>query len=216
MIQINRFQNYILLGLSCTLIFICCKTEIKETANPVRIDSLSIIKKNPYSEIDQSPMDMAYFPVNYPIEKMNNTDSGGIIARVIYSRPHRKNRAIFGNSSSSLCRYGYEWRLGANEATEIEFYRNVTINGRNISKGAYIMYCVPYEDKWTIVFNSNLHSWGLHMDSTKDVYRTDVPAMVQNPSLEDFTMAFSDASYGADLNMAWDNVKVQLPVEFKK
>jgi len=193
-----------------------CKTEKKEANTPLRIDSIASMEKNPYSEIDQSPMDMAYYPVNFPIEKINNRDSSGIIARIIYSRPHKKNREIFGNSASSLCRYGEKWRLGANEATELEFFRNVTINGQNLPKGAYVLYCIPYPDKWTIVFNSNLHSWGLQMDSTRDVFRTDVPVMEQVPSLEDFTMLFSDAVYGADLIMAWDNVKVQLPVEFRK
>jgi hypothetical protein len=54
------------------------------------------------------------------------------------------------------------------------------------------------------------------MDTTKDLFRTDVPVMEQNPPLEDFTMVFQEANYGADLLMAWDNVKTILPIEFAK
>jgi len=198
------------------IFMISCRTEQKEPVKTLRIDTIADKQKNPYSDIDQSPMDMAYYPQNYPQAKMNGADSSQLIARIIYSRPHRKNREIFGNSASSLCRYGQPWRLGANEATELELFSNITINGKNIPRATYILYCIPQEDKWTIVFNSNLHSWGLHMDPAKDVLRVDIPTMTQSPALEDFTMSFVDAAYGADLLMAWDNVKVQLPMEFRK
>lgn len=161
-------------------------------------------------------MDMSYFPVDYPLQKMNRADSLPLAARIIYSRPHKKNRIIFSNSPKSLCQYGKEWRLGANEATEIEFFKTVSINGKNIAKGSYILYCIPNADRWTIILNSNLHTWGLHMDASKDIFKTDIPVMLQSPPLEDFTMVFIPAKYGADLLMAWDNVKVQLPVEFSK
>ena len=40
-----------------------------------------------------------------------------LAARVVYSRPKKEGRTIFGG----LVEYGQVWRLGANEATEIEF-----------------------------------------------------------------------------------------------
>jgi hypothetical protein len=40
------------------------------------------------------------------------------VARLIYSRPTKNGRVIFGD----LLEYGKVWRLGANEATEIEFF----------------------------------------------------------------------------------------------
>ncbi len=175
--------------------------------------SVSVPQKNPYSNIDQSPLDMIYFPEAYPQLKMDQADSTPLAARVIYSRPHKKGRLLFGEGGS-LCPYGKPWRLGANEATEIEFFTNVSIQGKNVAKGTYILYCIPYADRWTIVLNSNLHTWGLHIDEKKDVLRTDIPVMKQIPALEDFTMIFSKAAYGADLLMAWDDVKTILPIEF--
>jgi hypothetical protein len=38
----------------------------------------------------------------------------------------------------------------------------------------------------------------------------------QKPVLEDFTMVFKPAFYGADLIIAWDNVKTILPISFSK
>jgi hypothetical protein len=213
----NLFKKYGLpLLLTCSIV--ACDTAPKPTpvSRKIILDSASVSEKNPYALQDQSPMDMSYFPVDYPLEKMNKEDTSPLIARVIYSRPHKKGRTIFGNTPQSLCQYGREWRLGANEATEIEFFKNVSIHGKNIPKGTYIIYCIPDSDKWTLVFNSNLHTWGLHMDESKDVFRTDIPVMIQSPKLEDFTMVFISQTYGADLVMAWDDVKTQLPIEFSK
>ena len=82
---------------------------------------------------DKSPMDISYFPVDYPIEHMYNRASKPLVARVVYSRPHRQGRKVFG----SLLKYGEPWRLGANEATEIEFFRAVEIEGKRINKSRY-------------------------------------------------------------------------------
>lgn len=213
MLPLYRFLPACLIAL-CTFILPACR---HRSVAPVSIiiDSLGA-DKNPYVNRDQSPMDMSYYPPNYPVQKMNHTDTSALIARVIYSRPHKKGRSIFGNTNSSLCQYGKEWRLGANEATEIEFFKNVSIAGKNVNSGTYTLYCIPYPDHWTIVFNDDLHTWGLHIDTTHDIFRTDIPVQTQSPALEDFTIVFKPAASGASLIMAWDNVKAMLPVAFGK
>ena len=169
---------------------------------------------NSYATNDQSPLDICYFPQDYPVLKMNGTaDSSGLLARVIYSRPQKKSRIIFGSSPRTLCQYGKEWRLGANESTEIEFFKNVTVNKKKIAKGRYVIYCIPYPDKWSIILNSNLFTWGLHMDKAKDIFNVDVLTTLQSPALEDFTMVFESADQGANLIMAWDNVKAVLSIK---
>ena len=106
---------------------------------------------NPLSPVDKSPMDISYFPVNYPQLKMTGQDKNPPIARVIYSRPFKDGRKIFG----FLQKYGEVWRMGANEATEIEFFRDITIYGKKVATGRYILYCIPYENKWTIILNND-------------------------------------------------------------
>lgn len=163
---------------------------------------------NPYVPVDVSPMDMAWLPVDYPKLTVKKSLP---VARVIYSRPHKQNRKIFGN----LVKYGERWRLGANEATEIELFRPITIQGKTVPKGRYVLYCIPEVDSWTIVFNSNLFSWGLNLDPSKDLYRFTIPAQVKNQSVEYFTMMFQPTETGADLFMAWDNVEARLPIQYK-
>jgi len=164
---------------------------------------------NPYVPVDVSPMDMAWLPVDYP--KLTTRKSLPV-ARIIYSRPHKQGRKIFGN----LVKYGERWRLGANEATEIELFMPVTIQGKTVPKGRYILYCIPEVDKWTIVFNSNLFSWGLTLDPSKDLYRFTIPSAVKNQSVEYFSMVFQPSNSGADLVMAWDNIEARLPIEYKQ
>jgi hypothetical protein len=165
---------------------------------------------NPYAIVDISPMDMSYFPVNYSLKKMTHTISTPPIMRVIYSRPHKQGRLIFG----SLLKYGVRWRLGANEASEIEFFRNVTIQNKKVNAGRYVIYCIPYKDKWTVVLNNDIYTWGLKIDTTKDLMNFDVPVQKAPADIEYFTMVFQPIANGADLVMAWENTEARLPINF--
>lgn len=179
-----------------------------------RHDSLlntTVQPNNALVPIDRSPMDMAYFPVDYPILKTSAKIKGMPLARVIYSRPHRQGRTIFG----ALVPFGQPWRLGANEATEIELFAPATIENKTVTKGRYILYCIPQTDKWTLVFNSNLYTWGLNPDSTKDVHRFTIPVVKANQMQEHFTMLFAPAAKGAELVIAWEQAEARLPIQFK-
>jgi hypothetical protein len=165
---------------------------------------------NPYAQVDISPMDMSYFPPDYPILKMDNPRLAPPVMRVIYSRPHLQGRRLFQN----LLKYNEPWRLGANEATEIQFFRNVTIQKTKVPAGRYIMYCIPEPDRWTLVLNSNTDTWGLKMVPEKDLFRFTVPIARGHPSLEYFTMVFQKTETGANLLMAWDDIVALLPIEF--
>jgi hypothetical protein len=169
------------------------------------------------SSVDKSPMDMSYFPDDYPKQKMVTPDMANPIARVIYSRPQKKERIIFADSSVTenvIQHYGQDWRLGANEATELEFFNPVSVNGKKINPGRYIIYCIPYADKWKIILNGNLYSWGLHIDKTKDLAEMEIPVIKNNVQVEFFTMLFQKANYGCNLVMAWGDVKAVLPINF--
>jgi hypothetical protein len=165
---------------------------------------------NPYSPIDVSPMDMSYYPVDYPKLKMTNTAVEPLIARVIYSRPHLQGRELF----HGLLNYNQPWRLGANEATELDLFKDVTILGKKVSEGRYVLYCIPHTDNWTIVFNKNIDTWGLKPDPSKDAYRFNIPITQTDSRIEFFTMVFQKAGSGANLLMAWGNVEARLPINF--
>lgn len=160
--------------------------------------------------LDKSPMDMSYFPVNYPLLKIQNKVTEPLVMRVIYSRPQLNGRKIFGG----LQDYGEVWRLGANEATEIEFFKDVTINNKKRKKGRYTLCAIPFPDKWTIIINKETDTWGsFRYDSLKDVLRTDVQVQ-KNDIVEDMTIAFEKTGTGANMNMFWEDIKTVLPIKF--
>ncbi len=191
------------------------------SCNQVNTDNRAIVKPviepvKSYMAIDKSPLDISYYPANYPTLKMNVGDTVNLIARLIYSRPQKNGRQIFGNEPPPkyVQPFGVYWRLGANEASEIEFFKPVLIKGQKILKGRYIIYCIPYENKWTIIFNSNLFSWGLHPDVQKDIAKIDIPVSKTDQVAEFLSMVFEQSATGANLIIAWDDVKASLPVSF--
>ncbi|HKH63433.1 MAG TPA: DUF2911 domain-containing protein [Flavitalea sp.] len=160
--------------------------------------------------IDKSPLDISYYPADYPQLKMSGNVKEPVVARLVYSRPKKDGRVIFGN----VLKYGSRWRLGANEASEIEFFRDVTIQKKLIRKNRYVIYCIPYENKWTIILNNDLFTWGLKIDSTLDVYKFDIPVSKSQYAMEYFTMEFERQDTGVRLVMAWDTVKTMLPITY--
>lgn len=161
------------------------------------------------TELDKSPMDMSYWPANYPILKISGKAKNMPVARVIYGRPLKTGRNIFGG----VLKYNEIWRLGANEATEIEFFSSVKIGGKNVPKGRYTMYCIPSETKWTLILNRDNYSWGnFAYDNKKDVLRKDLDIDRNTENVEAFTIYFDETKKGANLIMLWDDLKVVLPI----
>ena len=163
--------------------------------------------------MDKSPMDMSYYPTNYPILKIQSDANKPLdppVARVVYSRPQKNGRNVFGE----LLEYGNVWRLGANEATEVEFFKDVVIGNKTIPKGRYTLYAIPNQDKWTIIVNRDTDIWGaFKYDSSHDVVRVDVPVQKLSESLEAFSMIFEKSSDKSFLlTAAWDTMAVSLPI----
>lgn len=159
------------------------------------------------TELDKSPLDVSYFPANYPIVKMRGQTASEPSARIFYSRPQKKGRDIFGEE----VKYNEVWRLGANEASELELFKSATIGDKKIPKGRYTVYCIPTQSKWTIVINKDNYSWGsFTYRQDKDVARIDVPVQRNTEPVEALTMYFDNNSW----NILWDTLKVTIPVKF--
>ncbi len=153
-----------------------------------------------FSGMDKSPMDIASYP---PINQGSD-----LAVRVMYSRPQLKGRAL-----TELTPSGKIWRTGANEATEIIFYKDVNFGGKDIKAGTYSLFTIPGEDEWTVVLNKNLNQWGAYSyDEGADVARVKVPSSSDGKSLEEFSIAFKDTDQGADMVMGWDKTRVSVPI----
>lgn len=162
--------------------------------------------------VDKSPMDMAYYPANFPVLKVQDKASEPLVARVIYSRPQKSGRSVYGE----LVEFGKVWRLGANEATEIEFYKDVKVNGKKVLKGKYTLYAFVNPSNWTLIINKETDTWGaFKYDEKKDVVRVTVPTEKLKEPAEAFTMYFEKAAAGPDLQIIWDDTKVTLPISLK-
>lgn len=191
----------------------CClllATLQAQTQAPIDLSAAAPAKVNT-PPLDKSPLDMAYFPSDYPMLKTQSRLSTPPMARLIYSRPQRENRTVFGG----LVEYGKVWRLGANEATEIELFRDATVGGKKLAKGRYTLYAIPTETRWTIIFNKDTDSWGAFVyDEKKDVLRTDVPVRQLDTLVDAFSASFTKGENSTTLVFTWENVTVSLPIQF--
>jgi hypothetical protein len=91
-----------------------------------------------FSEMDKSPMDAAHYPRRAAFQNYldDNDPDRGLKIKVLYCRPNKKERAVFG----TLEPWGEDWRLGANEATEVTFYQAVEIGGTHLEAGTYTIH----------------------------------------------------------------------------
>ena len=185
----------------CVLLTICCISGVAFSQEKI-------------PAIDKSPLDISYFPVNFPLMKVQEKTSENLIARIIYSRPSMNGRKVFGE----LIAFEKLWRLGANEATEIEFFTDVYINKTKVKKGRYSIYAIPTPTKWTIIINKALDTWGaFNYNASKDVIRVAVDVEYISQPVESFSAIFDSINpKTVGLQFFWENAKVILPITLTK
>ncbi len=166
-------------------------------------------QSTPVAKMDKSPMDLSSYPPNYAGMLAQGKTVDPIVARVIYSRPQKNGRVIFGD----LVEMNKVWRFGANENTEIEFFSDVKINNSKVKKGKYSLFAIPTEGKWTIIVNKDLNHWGaFSYNMANDLLRVDVPTQKQTNVEEAFYINFEKAADGFLMNAGWDDLKISLPI----
>ena len=169
-----------------------------------------------FENMDVSPMDQVHFPSKSAYTNYLEGDEKESIsskAKVLYSRPQKKDRAIFGE----LLKYGEMWRIGANQSTELTLYSNAKINGKELRRGTYNMYARVHQDKWEIIFNTDRPAWGhANRDEEKDVLTVTVPVQMNSEDLEVLNIKFDEkTSETADLVIAWEKTMVAVPISFE-
>lgn len=151
-----------------------------------------------FPKIDSSPMDLALY----------RNQEGQAIARVIYSRPQKRNREVFGH----LVPHGEVWRTGANETTELTLYKPLRVANVVVDAGTYSVYTIPKDKEWTVILNKRIHTWGaLEYTDKEDMVRINVPVRKSPTSIESFSMTFEPNEEGANLLMGWDDRYVVVP-----
>lgn len=167
---------------------------------------------NPYATVDLSPMDMSYWPVDYPKLRLAGDLNTSPLARVIYSRPHLQGRKLF----TDILQYEQRWRLGANEATELQLFHDALIENIPVKAGRYTLYCIPHPDTWTFILSSTTDIWGVQQEHSSDLERFEVPVNKTALGLEYFTMVFKEKEEKAELVVAWENLEARIQIKFSK
>lgn len=155
------------------------------------------VEAQKFPGLDKSPMDAASHPTSYKVSDK--------VAKVVYGRPQ-----LNGRSLDKLAPNGKQWRLGANEAAEISFYKDVTFGGKAVKAGTYTMSAIPGEKEWTLILSSDLNVWGAYFyNEANDVVRINAKATLSDESLEAFSIMFDD---NGTMHMGWDKVRVSVPM----
>ena len=154
-----------------------------------------------FAKLDPSPADITLLR----LEK-----GAPVAVKVVYGRPQKKGRTIFG----ALVPYDKIWRTGANEATEVTFYKAAKFGGKKVPAGTYVLHTIPGEKEWTVILNKNLNVWGAYAYKPEaDLVRLTVKPSSSEDSLEAFSIAFDNGENKA-MVLGWDKTRVRIPLKF--
>jgi hypothetical protein len=154
-----------------------------------------------YALVDKSPLDVTI---------CRESRNAAPLGKIYYSRPKLDGRTL-----EALAPTGKVWRLGANEATELVAYQNMTLGGKAIEKGNYTLYAIPNGASWTIIVNKDVDAWGAYSYSeAKDVARFDVPVKEIAESVENLSIDFNFKD--SAIHMAWGKSQVSIPFTVSK
>jgi len=171
-------------------------------------------QESKWPKMDKSPMQFSYYPAevawrNY-LQDDQRTMSPKI--KVSYSAPAMKERKIMG----TLVPYGKEWRMGANEATEVTFYQDVEIGDEILQAGRYTMSADVNENDWTIHFSTQRHIWGNdNRDKSKTVASVKVNISKTKSTRESLAIGFREIDdHTAHMLIEWENTSAAFPIKF--
>jgi hypothetical protein len=134
-----------------------------------------------------------------------------------YFRPQLKGRKIFGKGEAFLLQFDELWRAGANSGTKVKFSTDVKVGGKDLKAGEYLLLAKPGASEWSIIFYTDL-SLGGNMsgyDESKSAAIVAVKPGKLTEAVNTLTYNVSDLSEdgtGANLELAWENTSVKVPV----
>jgi hypothetical protein len=154
--------------------------------------------------------------VNMPAPSPTQTiiqDFGLGKIELTYSRPGIKGREVFGENSE-LVPLGKPWRTGANAATSIHFTDRVSVGGKELDSGSYVIYTIPGKNQWDIVLSKgNAYPGQEGFTTNDDILHYKATVVTQKEKIETFTMQFANLkNESCDLIFKWANTEVQLPI----
>ncbi|MFY0652076.1 MAG: DUF2911 domain-containing protein [Cyclobacteriaceae bacterium] len=147
-----------------------------------------------------------------------STKVGFTDIEINYFRPQMKGRKIFGDGDGFLTPYGKLWRAGANGGTKIKFSTAVKVGGKDLAAGEYLLLATPGKSSWTVLFYKDT-SIGGNMSKVVDsniAAKVTVNSEKLGNTVETLTYNITDISKdstGANIQLAWENTSVKIPVK---
>lgn len=131
-----------------------------------------------------------------------------IAISIQYGSPSVKGRKIWG----TLVPYNEVWRTGANEATVIEFSKDILVDNQELKAGKYGFFTIPAEEEWVLIFNSVWDQWGAYdYDTNLDVLRIKAKPLPHSPMVEQLDFII----HADGVSMVWENLEVGFSVKAK-
>ncbi|MCB0473160.1 MAG: DUF2911 domain-containing protein, partial [Flavobacteriaceae bacterium] len=166
----------------------------------------SLLFTNSYAQsfrgLDEAPHDIVYLRESQAVMPL---------VKVLYGRPKKAEGMVFGEQVP----YGKIWRTGADEATEIRFYKAVQFGDVKVPAGTYVLYTIPGADEWEVILNSKLDVLGaFQYDPVFDVAHIRVPVS-KAEVLENFSIAFKDKGITDNMVLGWGSTRVSIPLVFE-
>ncbi len=158
-----------------------------------------------FSRLDVSPLDIASYPSNW-----KNSDK---LVRVIYGRPQLKGRDLstlaVADSTKGV------WRTGANEASEITFFKDVLFAGKKVEAGTYTLFTIPAKEEWILILSSVRNVWGHYTyDKNDDVLRVSGKVSESEKSIEAFSISFEKNNEETiAMYIGWGNTVVSVSLQ---
>ena len=81
--------------------------------------------------------------------------------------------------------------------------------------GTYTLFSIPENDKWKVIFNSDLGQWGAYnYNPDKNILVVDAEVSQMKEVYEPFTIEFQLQDDKTNLLMMWDKTKVSFTISF--
>lgn len=144
-----------------------------------------------------------------PPDNTKVTTTDGVTIDIHYSRPSLKGRQL----GVDIVPVGKVWRTGANEATTIEFNKDVLVEGKKLAAGKYGLYTIPGENETTIMFSKVWDQWGTKYDAKDDALRVSVKNDTASSPQEQFKISATPAG---KVSLAWGAYVVPFKIQASK
>jgi hypothetical protein len=141
-----------------------------------------------------------------PLDTVEASIAGASL-RVIYSRPAKRGRRIWGG----LVPYGEVWRTGANAATAFSTDRDLEISGVVVPAGDYTLYSIYTPESARLIINRQTGQWGTVYDAERDLARVEMTGETLPEPVERFTIVIEPTEDGGMLSLAWDTTRFRVP-----